>query len=1153
MAERVCEISVGGLDAYADYLLSVGGQVVVASYYDRSATKVKAIGVKIGKTTIRYKSWYRYNNAQTNGNYKVVVSDVKNNRDRFYAGIAVSEKLGTESFITTENDVIEDFFNLLMKRFSLPLLKEWTPYILEVAENSRQVICQHPTNFLLVGDPERKVTLNGKTHSLGELKGYGVYLSEQQLEEIVSDGLKNGDIKISEKPSKALEFKDFNDYITKYGRSLVQNLEKEIVPLTGLKPTVDSVALYNMRLYPQQAAAVNGVIALKESGSKYGLLVEGMGVGKTIQALSACEGAYNAEYMKKKVCNLKMALGSGEVNYRMVIMCPGHLVNKWAETIRAEIPDAKATVVNTFSQFVALREHGPERDCKEFLIMSKDFAKLGSLYEPIPTKTAHKPAHIKVCKGCRENGVRTKQKGYGQTVCEACGSREWVKEKISGRDFFGMVCPKCGELLVRASFKEDADEEDLQKSAVLTPADFANKTTTNSVCYHCGTQLWGTSAKPITQGKNHAEFDAWQSRPKKWRKIRHFKNYSRKSSVSNFALVGWEKEVVDEETGLPTVKRDMVGIRDYLENTDVPDNQYTLSDPEYGPRKYAPAQYIKKYLKGYFDVLILDECHKFEGAGSAQAIAAHALMQASSFTLGLTGTLLNGMATSIFYLLYMLDPQRMKAKGFDYNGVMEFARRYGCVETLYEAFDDDVACGSTSRRKQIGQPRVKPGISPLVYTDFLLDKAVFLDLSDMSKYLPRLEEKVEIIPQEEDTAVGYGTTISALKNALREPAGKKMMSYVLNFGLSYPDKPYGRKPIYSITMNDTLIANPVNCEQYETTLLNKEKRLVEIVNEEIGSGRNCFVFCSYTGDEESNVTGRLKEILERECNIKDRVQIITASNPQAVKREEWMHEKAAEGKKVFICNPKVVETGLDFCFKHLDEEYNYPTLIFYQMSYELAVLWQASRRAYRLNQREECKNYYLCYEGTLQQIAVQLMAEKQVATSAIQGKFSAEGLASMANGVDPRVKLAQALADGDTGDRESLENMFDVLNASNNAEDDAYEGVVSLTFEEVMGYARPAEAEEEPTEVEVLSPIAPAEVIPLDIEQISMDLEPKQAKIVSIPDTVVNAEGQLSLFDLFTELAPEPAKVVKKPMRKKTVTNNKVEKEGQISLFDLAV
>lgn len=1140
MANSV-SINVGGLECYADYILSICGRVVACSFYDRSTNKVKAVGVKMGKQHIVYQKGYRRLTACTEGNYKVVASEVKVNRDRFYAGLAVSERLGESCFITTKNDVHEDFYNFLMNKFSLPLLSEWIPYILNVCTSERLAILQRQYEFVVVGEPERKVTLNGKQRTLGELIGYYVGLTEEQLEEIVSEGLKSGEIKVANKKSEPLEFKDFNDYITKYGTSLVGNLEKEINPLTGLKPTVDSVALYNMRLYPQQAAAVNGIIELKKSGSRYALLNEGMGVGKTIQALSVCEGYYNDLYMKKYCCDLKTAIESGKVAYRVAILCPGHLVNKWAQTIRDEIPQAKAITVNSLSQLVALREHGKTRDGKEFYVMSKDFSKLGSILEPIPNKVVSKIAYNKVCKGCRENGFHTLQKGYGQHVCPECGSREWVKEKISLQPFRGLVCPECGELLIRANLKPDNEKthEELQDS-VLTPADFAGRTTSNSVCYHCGAQLWGTNAKTISQGSGKDEFIPWQQRKKKWQKIRHFKNFSRKSNTNSFVLVNWEKASVDQE-GRPCVVRDMTGINDYLMNNTVPDGQYELIPQEGGARKYAPALYIKKYLKGFFDVLILDECHKFEGAGTAQAQAAHALMKASEFTLGLTGTLLNGMAHSIFYLLFMLDPKRMREKGFEYTNMMDFARRYGCVETVHEASDDeDMRYNSSSRGRQIGQPRVKPGISPLVYTDFLLDKAVFLDLSDLSKYLPSLTEKVEIIPQEEDTAAGYHMDIEMLKSSLKKAEGKKMMSYVLNYGLSYPDKPYGRKPIMSITMNDTLICNPTNCDQYAdgSVLLNKEQRLIEIANEEIQSGRNLFIFCSYTGDAESNVTERLKELIERECNVRGMVQIITASNPQAVEREEWMHGKAASGIRVFICNPKVVETGLDFCFKHMGKEFNYPTLVFYQMSYELAVLWQASRRAYRLNQREECRNYYLCYENTLQQVAVQLMAEKQVATSAIQGKFSAEGLASMANGVDPRVKLAQALADGDTGDRESLENMFDVLNSSNNADDDSDGGIVSLTYEEVMGYAR----EVTPNEEEELFILPMLESVAVTKEEV-----PVVVPVVNEPKATKAEAGQMSLFDMFDnmfETTPE-AKKVKKPSSKKKVI------EGQMSLFDM--
>lgn len=49
-----------------------------------------------------------------------------------------------------------------------------------------------------------------------------------------------------------------------------------------------------------------------------------------------------------------------------------------------------------------------------------------------------------------------------------------------------------------------------------------------------------------------------------------------------------------------------------------------------------------------------------------------------------------------------------------------------------------------------------------------------------------------------------------------------------------------------------------------------------------------------------------------------------------------------------------------------------------------------------MNQTMECRTYYMAYEGTAQAKVIELIAEKQVATAAIQGKFSVEGISAMA-------------------------------------------------------------------------------------------------------------------------------------------------------------
>ena len=79
-----------------------------------------------------------------------------------------------------------------------------------------------------------------------------------------------------------------------------------------------------------------------------------------------------------------------------------------------------------------------------------------------------------------------------------------------------------------------------------------------------------------------------------------------------------------------------------------------------------------------------------------------------------------------------------------------------------------------------------------------------------------------------------------------------------------------------------------------------------------------------------------------------------------------------------------------------------------------------------MNQTMECRTYYMAYEGTAQAKVIELIAEKQVATAAIQGKFSVEGISAMAEGVDARVALASSLADQDVKSGSALQKMNDV-------------------------------------------------------------------------------------------------------------------------------
>jgi hypothetical protein len=161
---------------------------------------------------------------------------------------------------------------------------------------------------------------------------------------------------------------------------------------------------------------------------------------------------------------------------------------------------------------------------------------------------------------------------------------------------------------------------------------------------------------------------------------------------------------------------------------------------------------------------------------------------------------------------------------------------------------------------------------------------------------------------------------------------------------------------------------------------------------------------------------------------------LTSSTPKASEREKWMHKKAKEGMKIMLCNPRLCETGLDFCWMDDGVEYNYPTLFFYQCGYSLFVTWQAAGRHWRLNQRRECRTYYLAYEGTVQQAILQVLGEKKSATAAIQGHFSAAGLSAMARGVDTQARIAEIMASMDETSGNRLQEMFDVVSDNKGAD-----------------------------------------------------------------------------------------------------------------------
>lgn len=1133
----------GELSGYAHFLLYKGcgteRTALAVGFLARSKTAVTAMRQMLGTKQCRIRL-NRYNTETRNKTlWTAHLKYYDMGRDHFTYCLAFNGDLGDSLLLTSEEDRNEDLYNFLMENYSLPLLREWMPALFERLKRDRMIDTFRVYDAAMSRDGDSvAVPLHGKSVSANDLMCYDLaLLTEKELEDIVSSMMASGEIRFCAKAQKPLVFEGLDEYFNRYGAAAIRNLHEALNPLTDLRANVRNLALKSKSLFPQQAATVEGIVAMEEAGHSYAVLNHGMGCGKTIEAASACEAIAVGQWLKSHPGKtLRDAYErDGIINYRTIIMAPGHLVEKWGQEVREEIPYAKVTIIRNLSQLCELREQGRKaKNGKEFFVISKDKAKLGAPLSPIPEKVGWRPISFAMCEDCAREDQRIVYKsGVGRDAyCPMCHGKNFKPVEQAYGKYKGMICPHCGELLLTyRGINPDSDSFKTDPGGiVLTPAAFAKPNKGNSACYHCGGALWGVNVAPVSA-------DGAKGREPHWKKISHFANQTKKSRESAFVLKGYEAEYLDGK------------VREGM--TEMP--------RICGPRKFPPASYIKKYLKGYFDFCILDEAHKYLGE-SAQAVGAHALIKASRFTMALTGTISNGTATCFYNLFFMLEPKKLIRMGYHYcaSDRQRFCRDYGCVEQefgLTEGAGADVK-NFSSRGKALGPAKVKPGISPVLFGSLLMDCSLFMDISDLSKYLPRLKEMVRVVPLPWDVTHTYKRVLDTLgKAAQTQGLGMSILAQQLQFGLTYPDKPYGRGPIMHPYIKDTVVCNVENYEEYAAKgmLLPKEQALVEIINGELSEGRNCFVYATATNGAEACVTERLKAVIEQECNLSGRVEVIQSSSPAASEREAWFHKRAAQGIKVFITNPRCVETGLDFCFKHEGVAYNYPTLIFYQTSYELATIWQASRRAYRLSQKEECRTFYLAYAQTLQVTALQIMAKKQVATAAIQGHFSAEGLASMAQGVDARTLLAQALSAKDMGSSDGLADMFDVLAKSEDASEDEFGSFVpSKSFYELVGRdVEVAPKDNFITELEAF--FTDCEVPSISYTEVASEKHAAQADDATSDAFLMEIENLLGISAKAEKPVEGSGSVATAVVPTPKTKMKKGQLEGQLDLFALAV
>ncbi|WP_122339488.1 DEAD/DEAH box helicase [Pseudomonas caricapapayae] len=731
---------------------------------------------------------------------------------------------------------------------------------------------------------------------------------------------------------------DLNDFVAEFGEELLASLNQSNPPVyggNGSRTRQAVMASLKRKPFPAQSEVVQAMAAL--------LLDKGE------QA-----GVINAEMGTGKTM---MAIAVAAVLYqegyrRSLIVSPPHLVYKWRREILETVPNACVWVLNgpdTLTKLLKLRDQlGLADDGKhEFFILGRVRMRMGFHWKPVCVTKQISQTAVAICPGC-----------FGNLLDDDGNYRTVEQFMLDARR---QSCPTCGERLwslLRAG-KPDAGN---RRSIILKS--MCRIPTIGPVKAESLVNQFGEDFLASMLADNVHEF---------------------------INLMDREGNFVFSDKQAKRMERAMANIEFGL-----------------GEGGYQPTEFIKRYLPDHtFDLLIVDEGHEYKNAGSAQGQAMGVLAAKARKTLLLTGTLMGGYADDLFYLLFRIITRRMIEDGYRPNSrgsmapaAMSFMREHGVLKDIYTEKDD--RAHKTARGKALSVRSVKaPGFGPKGILRYVLPFTVFLKLKDIGgNVLPSYVEQFVEVDMDDEQAEAYARLAGSLTAELRQALARRdttLLGVVLNVLLAWPDCCFRAETVKHPRSRELLAFVPTIFQEME--LMPKERKLVQLCQEEKAQGRKVLVYSVYTGTRDT--TARLKMILEGQ-GLK--VAVLRASVDTA-RREDWILDQVDRGIDVLITNPELVKTGLDLL--------DFPTICFMQTGWNVYTLQQAARRSWRIGQKQAVRVVFVGYAKTSQIACLELMAKKIAVSQSTSGDVPESGLDSLnQDGDSVEMALARQLVAG---------------------------------------------------------------------------------------------------------------------------------------------
>lgn len=934
--------------------------------------------------------------------------------------------------IKNEESLLDDVYNYISNNLETGILREWTPYIYNELKSCGYMY--FAKGFDLTGGLVPKILVMKEN------------LTSEVVKEIKVKGLKNKKISLDvDEVVDLTKDYDFLEIIDKFINPYLKEMkcyynegEDKIDPIfnTLIRREYD----YDTKLYYKQQEIAQSLLNYFKDGNKSAILNGGTGVGKT--------------YLSIKLSFAILVRCLGRTTGRILIMCQSTLLDKWKRQVfEALAPLGINPVfysVDTHTDIDKIPKHKNEL---QILLATKDMAKRSWLEEYIPKHKKYR--YLDECLAFIDDIVAANKIPYGtseQKVKKIENTPLFIdcnSMRVSQLKYIVRVVSRKLNRKVFAFKKVYYDENNPKKykyavvsylrkleklkriishkissinnsnyayhfevptlkslkeivliiqNSILSdnpPSGIKYGITNGYVCPYCGSFIYSKKGYEFLDNFTVPE----NTLPKAHTESNNSASHYIKADGTSLSSI----ELEDIRKGTANI----VEVNEYHNNCYVDnagnditsDNllaikkgnsslRYLILVRECNHKLWGAANvkgynnavesggYYKKVHGPNIDVLVIDEAHKFNGESNQSKMVTN-FTKCSKYIIPMSGTISDGKASNVFYTLFRNFTKSMKDYGYGYNSITSFKKTYGRIVEIEKT--SKINFNRSGTPSQSKSEKELPGISPLLYRNFLANSMVSRKIEDMGIRLPDIKFFKHEVEMDESLKFAYGAlegdiTYFMAKNKKCNAAG----SFV-NALLSYPDLPTDRKIYYCEGQKcERFIAEPKNLFN-KSRLSNKEKKLLETVNKEISEGRRVMVYAIFTNKR--NVINRLRDILKSN-DIKVAVLDVPTN-----KREAWIEEQYNSGTEVIITHPSKVEVGLDII--------GYPSIYFYELPYDAKLVRQAEKRAYRPQQKKECRVYYSYYKDTLQHEAMKLVAKKKASSLQLEGVFDDNMMNSM--------------------------------------------------------------------------------------------------------------------------------------------------------------